>query len=299
MPSPRLPSVVGQVTTIVRARASSSTSRVGRRGSRARRWSAAPRKPQRSSSSIGEQPCSASALLELAALLAGVDVADQPVALGVLGHRGDPLRRHGADAVHGHPHRHAVDRPAHARSRVEPLQERLHVGIAEAPLARGRPARRSRRGGRRPAAARSPARSSPPPRPGRSPSRWARRRASRRAGARRSETRPPRRSRRRPSARRRARRPRASTPGRASRPAGTSRSASSRSRRRTRTPTRSPIPRRSSWKAWLWALTIAGTRGRPHAPAVPRHRRHDPSASRTYTGSPATNATATGLRPSR
>ncbi len=93
---------------------------------------------------------------------------------------------------------------AHSRSRLDPAQERVHVGVAEPALSRRRRqiARRpSRRGDRRPAAARSAARPRPPPPPPRTPSRCAPDTACRPAGGARSETRRPRRSRRRPSRR--------------------------------------------------------------------------------------------------
>ena len=59
-------------------------------------------------------------------------------------------------------------------------------------------------------------------------------------------------------------------------------------------------PRRSSWKAWLWALAIAGTVAVLIAAVLPpRDPRAAASASRTYTGSPPSNTIATGLWPSR
>ena len=266
--------------------------RAGTRGSRARR-SSAPQKAAAMQQLDRRAAVLGLALLQLAPLLAGVHVAHQAVAVGVVGHRLDPVRRHGADAVHRDPDRHAVDRFGPRPQPLHSCQERRDGGIAEAALALGGrdPETAAVVGGReqddlQPAAHRRLA-------PGRSPSRWARRRASRRAGARRSETRPPPRNRRRPSASTRARPPRPSSPGPATRqpvhlgPPAPEIVSGGRAHR-------SPIPRRSSWNAWLWALTIAGT----VAVLTP-----DPDplgeVSRANTSSPPTNAAATGLRPNR
>ena len=112
-----------------------------------------PRKPVRSSSSIGEQPCSSRRLGQLASLLGGVDVADEAVLVGVAGDRLQPVGRHRADAVGGHADAHPVDAGGPLAQRVHPFQERLHRRVAEADLpGRGRLAG-ARRGDRRRGAA--------------------------------------------------------------------------------------------------------------------------------------------------
>ena len=76
------------------------------------------------------------ALLELARLLVGVDVADQPVVVGVGGDRLEPGRRDGADAVGGDADGDARAAVRPRAQRVDAREERPDVRVAEAALAR-------------------------------------------------------------------------------------------------------------------------------------------------------------------
>ena len=78
------------------------------------------------------------AFVELAALLVGVDVADDPVMVGVLRDRLEPTGRDRADAVRRHPDLDAGHRCGPDSERFHPGQERLDVGVAEAALSRRR-----------------------------------------------------------------------------------------------------------------------------------------------------------------
>ncbi len=78
------------------------------------------------------------ALLELAPLLVGVHVADDPVALGVLGDRLEPARGDRTDAVRGNAHFDPGPRRRPLAQTIHALEERLDVRVAEAPLARSR-----------------------------------------------------------------------------------------------------------------------------------------------------------------
>ena len=69
------------------------------------------------------------ALLELARLLVGVDVADQPVGVGVGGDLAQPVGRHGADAVRGDADRRDA---APTPQRVDAREERVDARVAEA-----------------------------------------------------------------------------------------------------------------------------------------------------------------------
>jgi hypothetical protein len=75
------------------------------------------------------------ALVELARLLVGVDVADQTVALRVLGDPQEPRRADRSHAVRGDAHVDAVAIERPSAEGVDTLQEPLHRGVAEAPLA--------------------------------------------------------------------------------------------------------------------------------------------------------------------
>ncbi len=78
------------------------------------------------------------AFVELAPLLVGVDVADDPVALGVLRDRLEPSGRDRADAMRRYPDLDAAHSCGPDSERVHPGQERLDVGVAEAALSRRR-----------------------------------------------------------------------------------------------------------------------------------------------------------------
>ena len=75
------------------------------------------------------------ALVELARLLVGVDVADQAVLLGVGGDRLQPGRRDRAHAVGGDADGHARAAVRPGAQRVDAREERPHVRVAEAALA--------------------------------------------------------------------------------------------------------------------------------------------------------------------
>ena len=156
-PSPRLPSVVGHETTIV------PLSGQQRRCPPASTWMPwttlvrGPRKPGAVQQLDGRDAVLGAALVQLARLLVGVDVADEAVRVGVGGDRLEPAGRHGADAVRGdadarrrrgRPPRRAGRRRARGRSPTSGSQKRRW------PASGGRSRRPSPRGGRRRAAAR-------------------------------------------------------------------------------------------------------------------------------------------------
>ena len=187
-PSPRLPSVVGQETTVV----PDSREQLDVGSVTWMPWTTLAQRAEEADA-VEQLDRRAAvlgvALLELARLLGGVDVADDVALLAVLRDRLQPVGRHGADRVRG-------DAVA---ERVDALEERADVGVAEAPLARlGRPVEAGARGRRR-AAARSAGRRRAAARRPRAPSRSGPRTACRPAGGGRSGTRPPRRSRPRAS----------------------------------------------------------------------------------------------------
>ena len=97
------------------------------------------------------------ALLELARLLVGVDVADEAVLVGVGGDRLQPARRHGADAVRGDADvdAGAPVRPGAQRVDAREVGRRRRGRRSGAGRACGRSRRPSRRGGRRRGAGRS------------------------------------------------------------------------------------------------------------------------------------------------
>ena len=200
--------------------------------------------------------------------------------VGVGGDRLEPRRRHGADAVRGEADRDAVAVRGPRAQVVDAAQERLDVGVAEAPLARARravaavPAVAVVGGGeqhdpqagrdRRLGHARSPSRSG---------SRTACRRAvvdvvelADGAVAGRGHLGVDARPRRRASCRGRAR-PRAGTSRVAPAPEVVAGLAG-----------RSATPRRSRWKACEWALTIAGTARRRSPRSRPRGATRCPAA---------------------
>ena len=273
--------MVGQLITIESAVGQQRDVALGRRGCACTTLVRGPRKPVRSSSSIGVQPCSACALVQLAPLLAGVDVADEAVRVGV-GARSPRSSRRGRRARCARRRRRSPRRgrpptPA-ARRRAPGTSPRRGRRSARWPAIGAGRRRASRRGGRRPA---SSTISSPQADRGlgqRDRHRVGlRRRACRRAGGGRSGTRRPSRSRRPPSAvdaradRRASSRGRGSTASRYISVRQLQKSSAVRCRRG-----RSPAPRRSIWNAWLCALAIAGTVAAAHRWLVslqPRRRR--------------------------
>ena len=229
-----------------------------------------PRKPVRSSSSIGEQPCSARHSSSSRRCSCAWTWRTRPCASAYAA----IASSHGAGTARtlcaATPTRDAVALGRPRAQGVHAREERLDVGVAEAPLARARPAapvpavavvgggeQHDLRARRR----------APPPRP-RSPSRSAPRRACRRAGGGRSGTRRPRRSPPPPSRRTRGPRRRASSRGRARPRAGTSPCASVQKSSCACAPGAPPTPRRSRWNACECAFTIAGHARGPHAASL-------------------------------
>ena len=257
--------MVGQAQTVAPLAASRSSSCVGHVGGVDERRARAEQ-PDVGQQLDRPQAVLRQALVDLAALLVGVDVHDHAAGLGVGGDLLQPVARHRP---------HAVRRQAHAASPTP-----AH------PPAPGRRPRRDRRSGAGlgSAAAPAPARAyavisitismpaSRRPRRWPSPSRCGRGRARRRAGGagsgtrRRPCTRPP------PSRGRAAARPRMRRRGRwRSRPAYMASRHVQKSSCGWAGSTRSTRPRSARWKAWLWAFTKPGQaqRGIGHRRILP------------------------------
>ena len=222
--------MVGQLTTVAPAPASNAMS-PGVTWMPCTTLVRGPRKPVRSSSSIGVQPCSArhssssrTCSCAWTWRTSPCRSAYRPIASSQSA--GTARTLCAATPTLTRSRSAAQDRSPSTRSRNASTlgsQNRRCPGSAQA---------RGPRGGRPRAAARSPGRPRRRPRRARSPARWALRRVCRRAGGGRSGTRPRCRSPRPPSRRTRAPPPRASAPGRARLPGHTWSGASSRSRRR-------------------------------------------------------------------
>ena len=160
-PSPRLASVVGQAQTVaprLRRAGRARRARVGRvdDGRRAPEQAAVVEQLDRPQAVLGER------LLDLARLLAGVDVHRQPVPRGVAGDRLEPVARHRPHRVRRVADRHQRVAGDLRGERLDPRQVGLDAPVAEAALAR-RSAGGPRRPARRPRAAARCARRPPAP----------------------------------------------------------------------------------------------------------------------------------------